>query len=562
MKKTLTFILTAMAFLALALPASAADNYYFVPEYDMLYSLPDWFDVISRETPQDSPLFAKYGTTYEEQMADFAEKDRYCYAIWPENNIGISLTIYDEEMDIPDYNSLTDERLEKYIDLYINMYEDGGYTVIDHSIYNSPQMKYVCLEYTAQGWYALRYNCYYQGHNYEINIISRQPADRTTRLALRNMADSCYIQSFSYRNPIDTDIPPTTYTDSRYDLSFTLPANWQIGNEDPDIEYVDAIFNYPADSFVCMTYGSLDLYAMLSPEEQSLVSRQEFDISYLDEIEMLEYLMTAFPEGVSAREVHSVTYNGCEYFQIDMDVTLPGLPVVQHLTSMYTVKNGIEYSFGLYGSENSRYFEDLERLLQTVSYPGTAGATLTDSFINGALSGLLFALLAVVLRIIFSAISGKKQKNKGETAVASAPAAPHQPAVSPQPAPQKTAKAPQQSPQPAAESTVYCHSCGSPNPKGNSYCINCGTKLADFSEENHKGNTHSICDTRQSATAQYDRVTVDTEHRHSERSEESHLQKITTPPKAESHPAPQPAAKIKVKAVKATPADKASKNKK
>ena len=117
MKKTLTFILTAIAFLALALPASAADNYYFVPEYDMLYSLPDWFDVISRETPQDSPLFAKYGTTYEEQMADFAEKDRYCYAMWPEKNIGISLTIYDEEMDIPDYNSLTDDRLEKYINM-------------------------------------------------------------------------------------------------------------------------------------------------------------------------------------------------------------------------------------------------------------------------------------------------------------------------------------------------------------------------------------------------------------------------------------------------------------
>ena len=453
MKKIITLILTITAFLRLCIPAHAAENYYYVPEYNMMYCIPDGFDVLTRDTPANSPLFSKYGTTYEHNLADMIATDKYCFAISKDNSFGMSLMIYSQALDVPDYNKLSDQELQKYIDLYKQMYTDKGSIVNKRYVYNSPQMKYVCIETREpNNWYGLRYNCYYKGHNYELTVITYgRTANHLEQQALKNFVDSCYIQSFSYRNPMAADTPEFTYQSNNGLVNFTVPAGWQMNTNYTAVdEYTEARFVYPTDNFVTMTFGSFDAYATMDSAFKSIYSREDCDISVVDEIELLKDFMVDFPEGLSAKEIRRKYYMGTEYLVLEYDATIPGIDMVHHLTAMFTIEDGMVHIFTLYGSDNSRYFTDFETMLRSAEY--SSGILVKDaSFMPAICVGATVILLTL-------ALFNKKAKK-----ATPAPTTPTPLAI-----PQPKTTAPQ---------IKFCHRCGTPIQGGDVFCINCGTKL-------------------------------------------------------------------------------------
>ena len=70
------WILAALVILlvSLSISASAASDTYDLPELELQVDIPSEYTVITRDTPENSPIFSQIGKTKAETMKLFEEK--------------------------------------------------------------------------------------------------------------------------------------------------------------------------------------------------------------------------------------------------------------------------------------------------------------------------------------------------------------------------------------------------------------------------------------------------------------------------------------------------------
>ncbi|MBR2879871.1 MAG: hypothetical protein IKC02_04295, partial [Oscillospiraceae bacterium] len=258
----------------LSVPAFADGTNYYLEELDMRISIPDEFDVFTRDTKSNDPLLKKHGLTDLDYMY---ENNWYmeAYDLSSELQIVVMMT----ESTLDDYNNLSDSTMDALLSELPAMFEGGRFDFIEGDIYNHKQTKFIKMylseRNSTDSVYSLQYDTLLDGMSITIALNSYAGKIGSAEEALAaEIVDSV---SFGSAPPVSSqNTSAFVFTDEISGLSFTVPENWR---EDPDFKdetnagtrfvskYVDAPY---------ITYYRKDVYESNLGFAKDLVTRDMF----------------------------------------------------------------------------------------------------------------------------------------------------------------------------------------------------------------------------------------------------------------------------------------------
>lgn len=176
MKKIISGILVFIMLAAFSVSAFAAANLYYIDELGLEVSISDDYDVITRDTPADDPVFERIGVT-KEYFDSYAESGGTYFnaldADW-EEEIHISTTDISAEVGDRDFSQLTNAEIES---IYTNMKyaaESNSGSVSDYEICEIGQLNYmkVYRTFAMDDMFEQMYFTVVDGNEYYITLSS------------------------------------------------------------------------------------------------------------------------------------------------------------------------------------------------------------------------------------------------------------------------------------------------------------------------------------------------------------------------------------------------------
>lgn len=264
MKKALKILLTFMLFAAISLPAHAAHGaVYTIDKFNMHVMMPSGYDILTQDDYWYPEVRSIYNMTPVDFLNDMVQQNCYLLALAPDDLVNIKIIIEPDGQEPQDFNAMNDELMDLYVDTFRETAQSNGYTQVKRQAVTTPQLKFIRMEYYSpdNATYIAEYVSSYKGYLYTILMIATEQNTLQNYMDdLEYIVNNMYITNFAYPAPPFTKTPSFIYTDSLYDFTFTVPANWQTVNHFEPDEYVQAYFIYPADQLAFMTYGSYDIY--------------------------------------------------------------------------------------------------------------------------------------------------------------------------------------------------------------------------------------------------------------------------------------------------------------
>ena len=150
MKKKITAVLTfILAAALLAAPALATD--FTIKDYDLSFSLPDDWYIITPDTPDDDPVFAAAGKDPAAVKELMAEKNIYVYAVQPDSPIILYVTASEDETSrsVFTYTKYSEEELSEMAVKMLDEMEaiDDMKVRTGYGVYMRNGIRYVVLCY-------------------------------------------------------------------------------------------------------------------------------------------------------------------------------------------------------------------------------------------------------------------------------------------------------------------------------------------------------------------------------------------------------------------------------
>ena len=477
MKKLLILVILAAMLCSISIPAFAASDTYELDEVGLTVSIPADYSVITKDTPENSPIFSQWGTTKAELMAKGiclnARSNLY------EEEIVVDMT-EDEENSLSLYS---DSELLGFAELWVDLYRSLGYPLYKYDIYQHAQTRFIRLYYTNtdQTVHAVQYYTVYNHKqinftfkSYEGSWSSRQ---ETT---IKTIVDSIRFANMSSGIVSGEDTEPFVYTDQESGLTFTVPANWKEEDFYGDRERLDVKFGSTESDGLSIIYSSEDFWGELTPDKKIGLTREDVNNDLLSE----EFVAQMY--SVTRDEVSTVYYNGRRYYKCETrrNVEIDGIEIPVTMTMLTHIDNGWMYAFTFGGTSDEALYSDFEKLIESVKYPAVypeAGSNVPDkepSEPNKAdtnqrpdldlntrqddnqdytvliVLGAIFAALGVVVVVI---VLRKKKKNEYEEIMEFC-AEPSQP-------------------QKPEEKKILCPKCGQLLPEYSAFCHFCGTSV-------------------------------------------------------------------------------------
>ncbi len=242
-----------------------------------------------------------------------------------------------------------------------------------------------------------------------------------------------------------TNIPSFTYTDKDTGLTFSVPDSWEQRELSKEREILDVIFASTKEKGLTISYGSIDLWQEFSFFEKLKFSRAESNLNHLILSGDFTKSDIAKESGVAEDKVDIVTYNGKLYGKVEMisSAEINGLTLSQTVTQLYNIVNGWGYYFVFSGTSDSEYYNDFEKLVNSVEYPisKTDKSALAESKVIITLS-----FVGVLMCILFVIICRKISKKKDEYST-------------------------------KQREWLTCENCGEILPGSSKFCYKCGSKL-------------------------------------------------------------------------------------
>lgn len=166
--------------------------------------------------------------------------------------------------------------------------------------------------------------------------------------------------SYSYETT-----PVFLYTDEDTDVTFTVPANWEIEPFTKEKEFYDVKFASKIELGQFIMYGSTDIWNMLNPLQKMMNPRSSFNNSIMSETDIESIL------GDNSSAMKEVSYNGTTYFmfEVQQDVDTYGINISIDETFLIYIENGWAHVFVFGGTSESGCFDEFEFLMESVKYP-------------------------------------------------------------------------------------------------------------------------------------------------------------------------------------------------
>ena len=452
---------------SLSISAFAATDTYELPDLDIKVDISSDYTVITRDTPENSPIFSQLGMTKAALMAYFETSGIYLNAISNQYNEEIVVTM--TENIISNLDMISDSEILSMVELWREDFLASGIVISRYDVYHHKQTKFfrIYLTDSTQTVHGVQYGTIYNGkaiyfnmRSYEGSLSSRQET------AIKTIVDSIEFKNAPSGTVSGEDTEPFVYTDQENGMTFTVPANWKQGEFTKKPEHLDAKFDSTKFPGYTMIYSSSDLWIELSFAEKLGITRADVDNSIYTLQDVAQMFKTTLDK------VSTVSYDGVEYFRGEMqqEVDVDGTKVSVTMTGLVRVENGWMYMFQFGGTSADKLYSDFESLVKSVKYPAAsteAGSTPTNNpsleydnyydTINdnpGDILIIVLPLIAVVVVavVIYRKIQEKRQEKMLEYQFPESQA----PAVT--------------------EQRDFCRKCGQLLPSDSEFCHMCGTR--------------------------------------------------------------------------------------
>ena len=408
MKRIVIKVLVSIALLSLfSILAFATSNKYTLDELGLDVSIPSTYDVITRDTPVSSPIFSDLGISGKELIDRFKADDVYLNAI-PKYGMNEEIVVTMTDGIWDNLSAFSDTTIMFIASAMIDGYEEYGIVVSDYDVYQHSQAKFIKIYFTdtTNSVYGLQFFTNYGAK--EINFTMRSYSGELSQKqeeTITNIVDSIKYDTEPIAAPSVPDTDAFEYTDTDTTTKFTVPANWHKKELSEGREYIDVKFASGKEEGLLIMYGSTDLWGMLTEEEKVGATRSDINNYAFTLEDMTEFF------SVDESDILRVRYNGIEYYQVTAknSIDLHGIEFAPEMTHTVRFDNGWIYWFIFSGTADNEYFEDFQKLLNTVEYPQYKSET-SSTPLKIVLVFLTIVVITAFLLSIF--IDRKINKNK------------------------------------------------------------------------------------------------------------------------------------------------------
>ncbi len=467
MKKLSVLIVIVVLLFSFAPTALAVSGTFDLDELGLQITIPSGYSVITKDTPAGDPIFSVLGTTKSALMSDFKSKNIYLNAI--SDTYSEEIVVTNTKISMSNFSLLSDTALNTLATTLLDEFDDYGIYVSDHEIYQHSQAKFIKVYFTdaAKSVHGLLYYTVYEGNamnftmrSYEGSLSYRQ---ETT---IKTIVDSIKYDNDPPLSEEGEDTDSFVYTDTDSGAKFTVPANWKKKEFFEDREYIDVKFVSTKDDGCVIIYASEDIWEEMSPADRIGYTRSDVNNDIFTRADVAEMFST------TADKVSTVTYNGVEYFQGEIDHTSDdygGLTV--RMTALVCIDNGWLHMFQFGGTSTHKLYSEFESLMDSIVYSDTSSGTGTGSFDNdtydtdyeddGADAIVVIVFMLVIGGIVAIGVVTRNKRNRTE--VQAEVAQSDEPTEAEQTV--------------DAEPTAYCKNCGQALPLDSKFCHICGTEV-------------------------------------------------------------------------------------
>lgn len=448
MKKLSGMLLALLLIVSLATPALAASTQHEIPQFGLTISIPDGYDVFTRDMAENDPLLQDYGLTRDDVL-DILGTDTYLDALESQGEDEIVMTLFgDMGMD---FGGLGDEALLMLASSFEKSYEASGITVLSTEAYNHPKLNFMRfhLYIPETNTYGVQFYTIYDGIALSVTLRTDSAAVTDAQeKKIQSVVDSISIPSYTPEKPRVEETPAFLYTDPETGTTFTVPENWTERDPSEEREYIDVLFSYAKEPVPQITYGSQNMSWELFSLEREMLDTEAVAEAICDRL--------ADEMGVPRSAVSRTTYHGEAYYLVESPQTSDEYGITVTFTQAMHIEDGWVYLFQATGGKNSRGFEELEKVLESVEYPKSvmtweSAEGGSDSVTDRQTMKLFPWILVCLLGLIIGKLIKSRVERKAERKAI-----------------QKKA---------GTSESVYCRSCGKRFPAGTRVCDVCGEKL-------------------------------------------------------------------------------------
>lgn len=375
----------------------ASSSTYTISELGLEITIPSEYKVITKDTPANASIFSDLGTTKADLIKQFEETKVYLNAI--PDTLDEEVVVTMDTNIIDNFSAMSDTSLKMFASSWVNEYEKMGIDVKKYDIYQHSQAKFVWVyfEDTASSVNGLQYYTIYNGKamNFTMRSYSGEITTKQEK-TIKTIVDSVKYDTPPVEISAGAETEAFVYTDVDMNTKFTVPANWYEKELSKEREFIDAKFVSSKEEGMSIMYGSTDLWGMLTPEEQKGSTRSDIDNSAFE----IADIATLY--GIDENLITKQMYNGKEHFQatVKQNTELYGATFTSEITMVIRIENGWGYSFQFSGTTDNEYFEDFQKLLNTVEYPYYQ-KEISSTRLKIALTFSIILIVAGILFYIF-----------------------------------------------------------------------------------------------------------------------------------------------------------------
>ena len=326
MQKRIVAILLFILFLLCAtITVYAGTSKRHIKEAGITIGIPDGYVILSRDNLDSHSSFLKdldYSVSSMRQYMIQQSIYLDCIA----EDFTKEIVVVAASANMTNFGNLSDDWVLAQVSVFKEQYANSGIDLYRTEVYENDQAKYAICFIKSTYEYGMEYYTIYNGMTISIKFHN-------------------YLGSFSTA-----------------DINKCKKIIDAIQFDNPPI-------NSTIDSVVAIMYGSTDIYPESVAEDPSL-KREDIDISDMTAEEIKDMFSNLSSYNPATDSFNSVYYNGTEYIEVkrvEKQMSY-GMEVLVHTVALTTTHNGYVYVFAFCESDESPYYDDFIRMMNSVVY--------------------------------------------------------------------------------------------------------------------------------------------------------------------------------------------------
>ena len=369
MQKRIVAILLFILFLLCAtITVYAGTSKRHIKEAGITIGIPDGYVILSRDNLDSHSSFLKdldYSVSSMRQYMIQQSIYLDCIA----EDFTKEIVVVAASANMTNFGNLSDDWVLAQVSVFKEQYANSGIDLYRTEVYENDQAKYAICFIKSTYEYGMEYYTIYNGMTISIKFHNYLGSFSTADInKCKKIIDAIQFDNPPINTPME-EMPTFQFADNETGTTFTMPENWKETSFSKPHDGLENMFVSTIDSVVAIMYGSTDIYPKSVAEDPSL-KREDIDISDMTAEEIKDMFSNLSSYNPATDSFNSVYYNGTEYIEVkrvEKQMSY-GMEVLVHTVALTTTHNGYVYVFAFCESDESPYYDDFIRMMNSVVY--------------------------------------------------------------------------------------------------------------------------------------------------------------------------------------------------